>query len=151
MDMDRLYETVCRDEGVKDEPYTDSTGHLTVGVGHNLSNSPIDDEYPLSPERIRELYDADMAIAIKDAQTYCGDDVWNSLSPLRKEVLSNFSFNLGLPTMMKFKGVLRGLQAEDYDEAAAQMQDSLWFRQVGDRAVRLINAMRTDDPAALEL
>ena len=52
------------------------------------------------------------------------------------------SFNLGLPKLKKFKKMKAALDANDYNKAADEMQDSLWFDQVKDRGPRMVNIMR---------
>ena len=51
-------------------------------------------------------------------------------------------FNLGRPRLSKFVGMKRGVDAKDWNSAADEMVDSRWYRQVGDRAERLVNRMR---------
>lgn len=36
MDFDKVREQIKFDEGLRLKPYEDSTGHLTIGIGHNL-------------------------------------------------------------------------------------------------------------------
>jgi lysozyme len=56
-------------------------------------------------------------------------------------------FNLGYGGVMKFGKFIAALTIGDYDEAADQMLDSLWAKQVKTRAVRLAKMMRTGEDA----
>jgi lysozyme len=58
-------------------------------------------------------------------------------------VLLDMSFNLGIVGLLRFKNTLATIRRGDYSKAAAMMLDSLWARQVGKRAVRLAEMMRT--------
>jgi lysozyme len=45
---------------------------------------------------------------------------------------------------LNFKNAINAMQEEDWEEAAAQMLDSRWADQVGQRAHRLAKAMIED-------
>ena len=51
-------------------------------------------------------------------------------------------FNMGRPRLSKFKGMKRGVDAKDWNAAADEMVDSVWYRQVTNRAERLVERMR---------
>jgi hypothetical protein len=44
--------------------------------------------------------------------------------------------------LSKFKGMKRGVDARDWNAAADEMVDSAWYRQVPNRAKRLVEKMR---------
>ena len=51
-------------------------------------------------------------------------------------------FNMGGPRLSKFKGMKRGVDSGDWNAAANEMVDSAWYRQVTNRADRLVTRMR---------
>lgn len=51
-------------------------------------------------------------------------------------------FNLGYPRLSKFRGMKRGVDAQDWNKAADEMVDSAWYTQVPNRAERLVQRMR---------
>ena len=51
-------------------------------------------------------------------------------------------FNMGRPRLSKFKGMKRGVDSRDWNAAADEMVDSAWYRQVTNRAERLVTRMR---------
>ena len=59
-----------------------------------------------------------------------------------KQIVANMMFNMGRPRLSKFKGMKRGVDAEDWNAAADEMVDSAWYRQVTNRAERLVERMR---------
>ena len=75
---------------------------------------------------------------------------WYGAAPfVVKTVLVNMVFNLGLQGLLGFKNTLKYIAACDYAQAAANMRHSLWFRQVGARAERLVKRIETQEiPAA---
>jgi lysozyme len=59
------------------------------------------------------------------------------------------AFNLGGPHLNEFHGLHRALEAGDFNAAADHMAASHWADQVGRRADRLIEEMRTGLPQPL--
>lgn len=53
------------------------------------------------------------------------------------------AFNLGVGGLLEFKQMLAALEEGQYEEAAKQMLMSHWALQVGDRAKRISEMMRT--------
>jgi len=121
-------------EGVKNFPYEDTEGNLTIGVGRNLdSNGLTDDE-------VEFLLQTDANNAIKDAKSL---PYWDSLNSARQLVVCDLCFNLGLTRFLRFTKTNAALSAGEYDKAADEMVDSRWYKQTGRRAERLVDAMRT--------
>lgn len=58
-----------------------------------------------------------------------------------QNILLNMTFNMGITRLMGFngeKGTLRMIQRKEYKRAAENLKKSLWYRQVNNRAERLI-------------
>lgn len=68
--------------------------------------------------------------------------VYLHLNEKRQEVLINMCFNLGINRFLKFKRMFVALESSDYTEAAKEMLDSRWARQVGNRSKELAEKMR---------
>jgi len=138
MNRDRLKTQLRLDEGVIPHAYTDSEGYLTIGVGRlidrvrggRLSNDEI--EYLLNNDIDRVAYRLSHEFPWYD-----------NLSDVRKEVLVNFAFNLGIAGVKNFKRMIAAIERQDWVDAAREGLDSKWSGQVGDRAIRLMQALRT--------
>ena len=130
-----VVEQIKADEGFRSSVYQCSAGKLTIGYGRNIEDNGItqkEADYLLMNDISNTHRELNQALP------------WfHMLSQKRKGVLINMCFNMGLPTMMKFKKMLSALSMGDYDEAARQMLDSKWARQVGDRANRLAEEMKS--------
>ena len=50
-------------------------------------------------------------------------------------------FNLGRPRLSKFRNMKKALDKRDWKLAAVEGRDSLWYRQVSNRAERLMTRM----------
>lgn len=75
----------------------------------------------------------------------------SGLDPVRRRVLYNMHFNMGwddpktirLEGLAAFMNTLGAIRRGDYGAGADGMKASLWARQTGTRATRLIQEMRT--------
>lgn len=135
-----------RDEGVRYTPYLDTATppRSTVGVGHNLSVSPLPAgwTYPLTDAQVNQLLTQDLQATF--AQLNAKLPWWTTLDPVRQRVLANMCFNMGLGGLLTFKNTLGAMQRGSYAVAAAGMTNSKWASQVGARAKRLASAMEHD-------
>ena len=68
--------------------------------------------------------------------------LFDTLSTNRQNVLVNMAFNLGIYGLLRFKKMLLAVEKQDWDEAANQMLDSRWSKQVGNRSKELADIMR---------
>jgi len=126
-------EQIKKDEGFRGQPYKCTAGKTTIGYGRNL------DDNPLTIEEAEFLLNNDMKKVAKEAVKL---DFYASLNPIRRSVIINMVFNLGMPRFKRFIKMHAALNIKDYEEAAIQMLDSKWARQVGSRATRLAETMR---------
>jgi len=144
MNLERLQEDLETDEGVVYEVYLDHLGLPTVGIGHLILES--DPEYgaevgtPVTEERVTELFQQDCEIVLADCQILYPD--FDDLPEEAQLIIANMMFNMGRPRLSKFKGMKRGVDNRDWDTAADEMVDSGWYRQVTNRAERLVKRMR---------
>ncbi len=135
----RLIAQLRLHEDEKLKPYRDTVGKLTIGVGRNL------DDRGISKDESAYLLSND----IRDHETELRRALpWiDTLSDVRQRVLIDMGFNMGIPTLLTFKQTLGAVQRGDYWLASVGMLDSLWSRQVGQRAKRLAEMMRTGQDA----
>ena len=132
--LDILEGQLTIDEGKRDKMYLDSEGIPTIGIGHNLRDRPI------SSRAIRVIFEDDMQVAEGDAKRLIPG--FDALSDARKAVMVNMAFNMGYARLSGFKNTLAHINAGRFSEAADEMLNSTWAKQVGQRAVRLADAMR---------
>ena len=140
MDLERLREQLEIDEGVKYEVYNDHLGYATFGVGHLVLES--DPEHgaelgtPVSESRVIEAFEQDCENVLRDCNILYED--FASLPEEAQQVIANMMFNMGRPRLSKFKGMKRGVDSRNWNAAADEMVDSAWYRQVTNRADRLV-------------
>jgi len=128
-----MYEMLKRHEGFRSKMYKDSVGVWTIGYGLNLEAGITEEE---------AAYLLDMRVKKIEERLSKSLHFWNDLSPIRKEVLINMAYNLGVDGLLKFHTTLRLVGEKRYEEASNQMLNSLWARQVPTRAKELSNLFK---------
>jgi len=143
MDRELFKKELIRDEGIRREPYYDTEGHLTVGIGFNLDAHKLPDgvTYPLSDAEIDQLYQITADEVLGGISNYF--PWWNDLDDVRQRVIANMVFNMGVNGVALFKNTIAYIKAGEYEKAASNMRKSKWFKQVKGRAVRLCKAMES--------
>ena len=145
MNIEQLREELKIDEGVKYEIYLDHLGLPTFGIGHLVLES--DEEYgkpvgtSITEDRVNECFARDVDVVLNECKT-----LFPSFEVLPEEVqliIANMMFNMGRPRLSKFKKFIAAVAISNWQEAANQMVDSRWYRQVTNRADRLVNRMRS--------
>jgi lysozyme len=129
MDIDKLTASISGNEGLRLLPYTDTTGHLTIGYGTNLDAGITEREAAyLRDNRIQA------AIATAEAQGW-----WPMVEPsdARSRAFVEILFNIGLAKFNGFTKALGAAMASDWSTCSAELLDSLWAHEVGQRAETL--------------
>ena len=132
---DKLKQQIKLHEGVEYRAYEDTQGILTIGVGRNL------EDRGLSEDEVDYLLNNDIKICVKELKG--SFDWYDDLDDIRKRVLVDMMFNLGMPRLKGFVKMLEAIEAGAWEAAAEEMLDSTWARQVGSRADRLSEMMET--------
>jgi GH24 family phage-related lysozyme (muramidase) len=144
MNIEQLRKELEVDEGVKYEIYNDHLGYPTFGIGHLVRDT--DPEAgaavgtPVTEDRVIEAFNEDVETVLNDCTILYRD--FNDLPEEAQLIIANMMFNLGRPRLSKFKGMKAGVDARDWKKAADEMIDSAWYRQVPNRAGRLVTRMK---------
>ena len=144
MNIEQLREQLEVDEGCVYEIYNDHLGYATFGIGHLVTESDPEQGQslgtPVSSDRVAEAFESDIQSVLRDCNILYSD--FHNLPEEAQQVIANMMFNLGRPRLSKFAGMKRGVDARDWDAAADEMVDSNWYRQVTNRADRLVERIR---------
>jgi len=133
--LERIKEQLVRHEGLRLKPYRCTSGKLTIGIGRNL------DDRGISQTEAYVLLEND----IQNCEMQLVDEIpeiYNTLDEVRKSVLLNMCFNLGIGGLLEFNNTLAFIAAGDWERAANGMLASKWAKQVGRRAIELSELMR---------
>ena len=145
MNREAVYEQLKIDEGVVYGIYNDHLGYPTFGVGHLIVKD--DEEYgrpvgtAVTEERVRACFACDLDIAEGECYTLYGEGVFRLWPDEVQQILVNMMFNMGRPSLSKFKNMNKALWAADWKGAAVEGRDSRWYRQVTQRAERLMKRL----------
>ena len=91
--------------------------------------------------RVREVFEEDVQTVLSDCEKLYVQ--WEHLPEEVQLIIANMMFNMGYTRLSKFKGMKRGVDARDWNQAADEMIDSRWYNQVTNRADRLVVRMRS--------
>ena len=132
-----LVSQLKRHEGLRLKAYKCTAGKVSIGFGRNLDDRGITQaEADLMLEN-----DVLFLMSILPAKI----SFFNELDKARADVLVNMAFNLGVNGLLKFKKMLAAIDDGYFTRAAAEMLDSKWAFQVGDRALELAEQMKTGE------
>lgn len=134
MDRTALMYQLVEHEDLRLKPYRCTSGKLTIGVGRNL------DDVGISRREAMFLLEGDIDRVTEDLDERL--PWWREMSDTRQLVIADMCFNLGIARLLKFVNTLAAMKRGDYEAAAQGMEDSLWYRQVKGRAVKLVDMMR---------
>lgn len=147
--MQRLRELLEQDEGVKYEVYLDHLGLASTGVGHLIVED--DPEYgwpvgaPVSEERVAELFEQDVKVAINDAR-WLHPELDDMPEDAQITIIS-LAYQLGGPRYSMFVKHHAGIELRRWKEAAAELRDSKLYRQTPQRTER--HAQRLENIAGI--
>ncbi len=130
-----LIEALKKDEGLRLFPYKCTAGKLTIGIGRNLEDVGITED-----EAVVLLLN-DIKKATIDSERIVKN--FYNLDQVRQNVITNMMFNLGLTRFSKFTNTIKAINNFNFTKASEEMKDSSWFNQVGSRAIRLCEEMKT--------
>ena len=144
-----IYQQIMRDEGNRPRPYMDCCGefwrdctcepkfrgHLSIGIGRNLEDNGV------VPSEAFAMFQNDVTTAKKELSAHLA---WtDTLDDARYAVFVNLVFNMGVGRLLGFKRMLAAARSANWNEAAKELLDSRYAEQVGARAVRLAEQLKT--------
>jgi GH24 family phage-related lysozyme (muramidase) len=145
-------------EGKRAHVYTDTAGHPSVGIGFNLDrdgaqpaleavgadfNEVRAGNQDLTDAQISTLFQQDLNKAIDGATSVVSN--FSSLNDPRQFVVVDMIFNLGQPGFSQFHHTIKAIESGDWEAAGDQMKDSAWYGQVGIRAQKDVQMMKTGE------
>ena len=146
---DDIKAMIIEHEGIRYEPYKDSLGLWTIGVGHLIGDGkslPDDMNRTFSEKEVMDMFEEDYAHHKKIASRTPGYDEANYAG---KAAMIDLGFNMG-QWWPKWPNTSKALKEGDFTSAARGLEDSKWYRQVGRRApkiVALIESAGTKGPS----
>jgi len=133
----RLKGLLVAHETYKQFPYADSTGHLSIGIGRNLTDRGI------STTEALQLLDDDIIYFNSKLAHHL--NCFSNLNESRQIALIDMAFNLGIQGFLGFHNMISALEKGNYEDAATEMLESKWAQQVGERATTLANIIKSGE------
>lgn len=127
---EKLIEQLKKFEGFSGNPYTDTQGYETIGIGTKL---------PLTEEEAELLLQHRLKQTVNNLNVLKLDNL--DIKEEAKIILYDMAYNLGTKGILGFKKMWKALENKDYLEASKQMKDSKWYNQVGRRSKYLAEEM----------
>jgi len=132
----KLRRSIIKHEGYEKFPYTDSVGKITIGIGYNLTDRGLDDEW------INNQYMKDIRFFNNQLDEYFS--WYKDLCTDRQIVLIDMCF-MGWKKFLEFEKMITAIARSDFKQAAFEMLNSEWAMQVKGRAAELAQAMLTGE------
>ncbi|GAA7501381.1 hypothetical protein JP0006_01150 [Helicobacter pylori] len=125
-------------EGFSPSIYTDKTGHPTIGYGYNLSVYFYEGKRITKPQAYGLLTD----ILKENHKALLSYGWYKNLDAMRRMVILDLSYNLGLSGLLKFKQFIKAIEDKNYALAVERLQKSPYFNQVRKRASRNMEILK---------
>lgn len=138
-DIARLEASLREHEGVKDNLYICPANKLSIAVGRNI------EDRPLTGQELRTLYDnKEITVTLTAAgiQRLLSADAklhsdlckliipgWHDIDDVRRTVLAEMCYQLGLTRLAGFKKMLQAVEDRDWARAATEGRNSKWHRK----------------------
>lgn len=143
-------------EGNELKVYPDKEGYPTIGNGRCLTTKGLskeecdylnlgtyDKNAVIAKLEVRGITQSEADYLLSNDIDYFTNELskrlsWFVLLPeTAKIVLIDMAFNLGVNGLLKFKNTLALIEKGNYLDATGEMLNSVWSRQVGNRAIEL--------------
>lgn len=125
-------------EGFSPSIYTDKTGHPTIGYGYNVSVYSYESKCITKPQAYGLLTD----ILKENHKALLSYGWYKNLDAMRRMVILDLSYNLGLSGLLKFKQFIKAIENKNYALAVERLQKSPYFNQVRKRASRNMEILK---------
>ena len=123
----------------------DHLGYPTFGIGHLVRETDPEAGWDVGTAvdeaRCIKAFESDIESVLSDC-----DKLYENFDDLPEEaqqIIANMMFNLGYPRLKKFVGMKAGVDAREWNKAADEMIDSNYYKQLPNRAGRLVKRMRS--------
>ena len=141
-------------EGFRSTAYHDSEGKLTIGYGFNLDSGRFKQEdvdrwlrEGITKEEADQVLKQELERTRAQLEKY---EWFQKMDKVRQDAIVDMTYNMGIGWLDKFKNARAALEKGDFDTASAEILNSNYAHQVGQRAVDNANrikygSMGTDD------
>lgn len=130
--LTNLERVLIVDEGKKHQPYKDSRGFWTIGVGHFIGKNL--ESLELSERIVMMMLEEDIAKATNIVIRIFGLSTWDSWGAARRDAVTCLVFSMGEGDerrgFLSFRNTIRAIREGKWEEAASNLLDSKWAKDV---------------------
>lgn len=137
--LKEITDALKREEGFRSHVYQDTEGKWSLGFGRNVHPGS---GLGISKKEAEYLLENDIRRTVKECEK--AFPFFQNLNKKKMSVLVQLCFQLGLPSLRKFRRMLKHLELEEFYEASKELLDSKFARQVPERARRLSKDLSDD-------
>jgi lysozyme len=130
--MRTLIDSIKHHEGYVGTVYKDTLGFDTIGFGTKI---------PLSKSESEMILEHRLSNMIEELKLK--EPFFKELPDEAKDVISEMAYQMGVNGVLNFKKMWSALKDGNYEEAGAQMLNSVWRTQTKTRAENLAQRMET--------
>lgn len=132
--MEQLIKLIEKEEGWIASPYYCSEGYPTVGYGFKIGLKDASLPQFTLPKAAGKVW---LRVLLKDLEEYFESKDWfDQLTPARRAIIISMAYQMGISGVLKFKKMIKALEAQDYITASNEMLQSRWASQTPGRANR---------------
>lgn len=135
---------LIRDESIRLRVYRCSKGHLTIGVGHKLTQAELTMGLSeISLEQAGKLLHQDIGSALGGCYAIFGREQFDAFPEPRQHALVNMCFQMGQRGLQGFADMVKAVKRGDWAAAYREALDSEWARSDSPkRALRVAKAFK---------
>ena len=124
MSQQELEKFIIASEGYSKCAYKDSLGYITVGLGFCIDRQL---DVGLSMEESLLI----LRLRLSKLENELSHYQWFKIADRpRQEALIHLAYNIGLPRLLQFSKMLSFFEKRDYRDAAEELLNSKWAKQV---------------------
>ncbi|MDD3008586.1 MAG: hypothetical protein PHQ70_06915 [Arcobacter sp.] len=120
MNYEELEKSIKKSENISLKPYLCPKGHITIGWGRNLRLNGISKS---EADLMLKNDILNIKLELEDKLP-----IFKKLDDIRKNVLLEMAYNMGVPNLLEFKNTIKHLQNNDFESASYEMLNSKWHK-----------------------
>lgn len=125
-------------------PYKDIKGNYTIGYGHYIGKKDADAmkfRHGLTTRQAHDLLIQDMTRTYNDFVLLLQKKHAVNLSGDQQRILYEMAFTMGVDKLSTFEQMWKSVKRENPTKFKKEIQNSLWYKQVGTRADILLSSL----------
>nr|NDG05798.1 hypothetical protein [Oxalobacteraceae bacterium] len=143
MSEEDIKKMIIQHEGIRNQPYKDSEGLWTVGIGHLIGDGktlPAEWNRTFSNEEVMALFEKDYKHHKSAAESNTPN--FRDMTSLGQAAFTDLTFNMGYNWLSKWTNTKKAVESKNNEAIASGLENSLWYKQVGNRAPTIVGLAR---------